>query len=305
MKYYFILQLRRIKRKFLAMGISPIWAYLLSFLGFIALSKFLFCSTSYADWIYVLLGISVVFKLGESNRNDLLKSLYKKKDYYRIRVLENSIAVLPFSLYLLYEGRYLMVLILSVFSILLAAINFRQQLNYTIPTPFRKHPFEFIIGFRKYFLFILLAFFLTYKAIEVSNFNLGLFSLAVLFFISMSFYMKPEKVYFVWIYSTSVKIFLRKKVVNALLCSSVLSMPVLIALSIFFSDEIVIIAGGQLLGYVFIISMVLAKYSAFPNEISLPQAILFGLSLWFPPMLLIIIPIFYVQSIKRLRFILE
>ena len=305
MKYYFILQLRRIKRKFLAMGISPIWTYLLSVLSFVVLSKYLFYRTSYADCIYVLFGISVVLKLGESNRNDLLNSLYKKKDYYGIRVLENAITVLPFLFYLIYERSYLMVLILSVLSILLAAINFRQQRNYTISTPFRKYPFEFIIGFRKYFLFILLAFFLTYKAIEVSNFNLGLFSLGVLFFISMSFYMKPEKRYFVWIYSISAKAFLRKKIVNALLCSSMLSMPVLIALSIFFLDKIAIIAGGQLLGYVFIISMVLAKYSAFPNEINLPQAIFFGLSLWFPPMLLIIIPIFYIQSIKRLRFILE
>ncbi|MBK7030860.1 MAG: hypothetical protein IPH45_17355 [Bacteroidales bacterium] len=48
--------------------------------------------------------------------------------------------------------------------------------NFTIPTPFSKHPFEFAVGFRKTFLAWLFAYFLTIMAISVGNFNLGVFS---------------------------------------------------------------------------------------------------------------------------------
>lgn len=305
MKNYFVLQFRRIERKLTEAGIHPVPGILLAGVAFVAISAYLFSRTAAADWIYALLGFFVILKLGDANRNDLLRSIFKRKDYYLIRVQENIITALPFILYLVYERTYLMATGLFLISIPLAAINTRQLWRFTIPTPFRKFPFEFIAGTRKAFWLILAACFLTLKSIQVENFNLGVFSLALLFFITLSYYFKPERAYFVWIYSANAKGFLRKKISTALICSSILTIPVLVMLCMVFPENIPIITGVQMAGYIFLISMVLAKYSAFPYEMNIPQAVLYSLCLWFPPALLIVIPIFFVQAQKRLNPILE
>ncbi|HQW12087.1 MAG TPA: hypothetical protein PLP06_08060 [Saprospiraceae bacterium] len=146
---------------------------------------------------------------------------------------------------------------------------------------------------------------LTFIAISVGNFNLGIFSLLLVFFITLTFYSKPEDLYFVWSFIDSPKGFLMKKIRTGLVYSTMLSTPILIILSIFFFSEIKILLIFQLLGYIYLITIILAKYSAYPNEMSLPQGILFSLSLMLPPALFITIPLFYYQSIKSLTSILK
>lgn len=271
------------------------------FPAFIAISKYLFYKTEFAGWIYAFAGASMVMNLGESTRNIYLKSIFNRGDYYKIRLVENFLTALPFLLYLSVEKVFGIAAGLGLLSFLLAAATFRQRLPFAIPTPFKKFPFEFIAGFRKQAGLVAFAFFLDAKAIQVGNFNLGAFALGVLFFTSMSFYLQPEQGYFVWIYSSSRSRFLKNKITDALICVTILTAPILISLGIAFPDKGWILIGVQLLGCFFLTSMVLAKYSAFPREMSLPQAILFGLSLWFPPMLLALIPIFYNQSKKALQ----
>jgi len=283
MKYYFLLQYARIKRKLIAAGISPFLGLLLAVLMFISLSKYLFFSTTYAPWIYAFIALSFIFQMGDKKRTEPIQIIFNKIDFIKIRVLENTLTLLPFFLYLLYENQWITGISLLVIAILSTTLKTRTVLNFALPTPFRKFPFEFIAGFRTYLLLIFAGYFLTGKAIQVDNFNLGLFSLVLIFFTGMSFYLKPENEYYVWIYNSGGKSFLWKKMGTGLICISVLTLPVLIALWIRFPENIVISAGIQLLGYVFLASMVLAKYSAFPSEMSVPQGLLYGLSLWSPP----------------------
>jgi hypothetical protein len=194
---------------------------------------------------------------------------------------------------------------LLVLSTILAIINFDKNLSRVLPTPFKRLPFEFIIGFRKSILFIILIYFVIFKAVQVDNYNLGIVSLGFLYLIFMSFYLKPEPSSFVWIFSNNVISFLKRKIIFALSCATLLSAPGLIAISIFFPHRFIISLAVCLVGMIFLISMILAKYSAFPKEMNLAQGILYGLSLWFPPMLLIVIPIFYKQSKRNLKPILE
>jgi len=305
LKHYWILQGKRLERKLTEIGINPIFGYLLMLLGFLFLSKYLFYKTEYAAWIYGVLALSSVLGLCDVKRNDMLRSIFRKTAFYSIRAVENVALALPFALHLLYEGRYAMALGLLPLALLAVFANFRQAFYVTIPTPFCKLPFEFIVGFRKSLLFLLLAGFLLYKGLEISNFNLAIFSLGLVFLISMSFYLEPEALYFVWIYKLNATGFLRQKMLHALICVSIVSLPFLLFLSVGFPDKIWIVAITQLVGYGMLIAVLLAKYSAFPDTMSLPQGIFFALSLWFPPMLLITIPIFYVQSKKRLKPILE
>ena len=57
-------------------------------------------------------------------------------------------------------------------------------------------------------------------------------------------------------------------------------------------------------GISFLIVIILAKYAAFPNEIQLPQAIVLAACVWFPPLLLLTIPYFYIHAVQRLNRLL-
>ena len=304
-KFYFKLQFKRLQRMLFDFKINPYLGLILGIIIFLSFSKYLFYKSGYSNWIYALIGLMVLSKLGEKDRTENLISTFIKKVYYRIRILENTIFVFPFLLYLLYEKSYLTMLLLALLSILMAFLKFKYIRSFTIPTPFRKFPFEFIIGFRKTFLLYIFSYFLCVIAIKVDNFNLGVFSLLSIYLISILHYFKPENPYFVWIYSVDSKTFLQKKIISAIICSLILVLPNLIALLVFFNRSYLLLIGIIIFGLIILISTVLAKYSAFPYEMNLPQGMLYALGFWLPPMFLAIIPIFYMQSKRNLEDILD
>jgi len=305
MKYYFKLQYTRLIRWFLTIGIHPFIGVAFVLILFIALSKLLFYKTEYANWIYLGIAISLIFNLSGVQRNKELSIIFRKKNYLLLRIIENSLVIAPFQIYLLFEKEFLITLLLVPLLVIFAFIKTNQYWIKTIPTPFKKLPFEFIIGFRKTFWLIGIVYFLIFKAIQVDNYNLGLFGLGILFFISMSYYQKPEPKYYVWVYSYHAKHFLIRKLVTSIICVSILSILAFISILIGFSHNWLTTVLVYLVGCIFLGSMIVAKYSAYPYEMNIPQGIFYALSLPFPPMLLIAIWLFYSQSKKRLEPILE
>jgi len=304
MKFYFHLQMQRLFRWLKHRGVHPVFALVVGVVLFLLLSNFLFYKTVLAKWIYPVLPIIIVLALSATNRNDLLKTIFDRASYILARVMENGIVVLPFVLYLIYEGEYLVSLTLITIALLLSYYTSRQNWNKTIPTPFKKFPFEFIVGFRKTFWFIIMAYFLIVKGMQVDNYNLSLFGLFLLFLCSMTYYGKAEDEYFVWIYNVNAITFLKKKLFTSLICISILTILGLVMLLLGFPKNLWITLGVYILGYVFLTSMIVVKYSAFPHEMNVPQALLYAISLILPPMLFITIWIFYSQSKKRLEPIL-
>ncbi len=304
MKYYFTLQYRRTIRLLDEIGLHPILALVLGVTAFLGVSKFLFLKSEIAGLVYWGMTISILTNLGKEKRNDQLKAIFNKRDYLLVRLWENGLLLLPFFFYLCWEQVFLLALTLIPISMGLAVFTNLPQIQTTIPTPFKKFPFEFIIGFRKTAWFIFLVYLLSIKALEVGNYNLGVFALAVLFFVSMSFYSKPEDEYYCWIFSMSPVEFLLKKIASGLICLSILTIPIFITIIVFFPENIWITIAVQLLGYIYLSSMILAKYSGFPKGLNIAHGIFYGISILFPPLLIIIIPIFYIQAKRRLTAIL-
>lgn len=304
MKEYFLLQFKMTNRKLTDFGLNPIIGFILLLTGFIGLSIYLFSKTEFAEYVFILIALSFVSKLSETRRNDFLKYCFIDTEYQKLRLTENYIIALPFIAFLVYEQLFPSVILLTILTLLMALVNFNSTFNYTLPTPFYKRPFEFAVGFRSTFYLFFFAYFLTFMAISVGNFNLGIFALLLVFLVSLSFYSKPENEYYVWSFITTSKGFIIEKIKVGLVYSTILSIPILIVLGIFFLSEINTLLIFQLLGYVYLVTIILAKYSAYPNEMNLPQGILIGISLLFPPILIGIIPFFYLQSTKRLNDIL-
>lgn len=103
MIYYFNLQYKMLNRHISDFGIAPIIAYVLLISLFVGISILLFIKTEYAEYIFVFIAISFTAKLSEVNRNEFLKSCFLNEKYFKIRLIENTIAVIPFFLFLVFN----------------------------------------------------------------------------------------------------------------------------------------------------------------------------------------------------------
>ena len=125
--------------------------------------------------------------------------------------------------------------------------------------------------------------------------------MAVLALVCIFYYAKPEEKYFVWNFNRSPQSFLIEKVKTGILNFTILSLPIIATLSIYFTDEITITLLLFLLCLIYLITFILAKYAAYPNEINITQGMFLGISLVVPPILIGLIPYFYLQSVKKLN----
>ena len=286
-------------------GLPVLIGYAILPVVFVLLSNYLFEKTEFANYVYGLFALIFISKLSEPKRNDFLKSIFNTYNYKKLRIVENIIYCLPFTLFLIYKKQFVFSITLNLFVICTMLFNFSTNLNAVIPTPFSKKPFEFTAGFRKSFYIFPIAYFLTYISVSVGNFNLGIFSMLLIGIICFSYYSKIENDYFVWNYNLSPKEFLIEKTKTCLLFFTFLILPIIITLGFSFISQIDILIVFILLCYAYLITIIFAKYSSFPNDMSISQGILIGLSLVFPPILILFIPLFYSQSIKKLNAILN
>jgi hypothetical protein len=92
-----------------------------------------------------------------------------------------------FLLFLAFKALLVPALIVTALAMIMANFNFELKRNLVIPTPFSKKPFEFIVGFRSGYLLFALAYFIAVMSVWANNFNLGAFSVMLMFLISLSF----------------------------------------------------------------------------------------------------------------------
>ena len=303
MKDYFVLQLVMNNRKTKEAGFNPVLGYLLVLIVFVLLSEYIFHKTEFAKYLVILVCFSFQFKLSENRRTDFLLSTFGDKSKNKIRVLENSIVCIPFVSTLIHKNLFLEAVILFICSITIALFSFRTTLNFTIPTPFSKNPFEFLTGFRKTFFIFPLAYTLTAIAINVDNFNLGIFSMLLISITTLSYYSKPEEEYYVWVHADTTKSFLKKKIIIATKNYILLTIPILIGLLIFYPIKFNLTLLFLFIGILFLWTILLAKYSAYPDEIHLSEGFIITFTILFPPLLMFVIPYFYTKSINNLKFI--
>jgi len=303
-RYYFTLQNKIIKRHLIDWGITPVIAWPLAIMAFIAFSYYLFEKLDWASEIYSLFGLSVLSGLGATKRNEFMRSFLSIHDFYLTRLMENIIVLFPFVVFQLLKSEWLYAALISGISIFMSRINSGFYTSKPIPTPFSKSPFEFPVGFRKTAPLIFLSYSLTIIGLKVDNFNLAAFSLGLVFFITLSYYSFLEKPEYIWIYSHNPKTFLISKIKLALFNALFTTIPILLLLSIFESANLFPVILIFVIGELFIVTIILSKYTAYPREMNIPNGILLGLSLLFPPLLLALIPFFYNQSVTSLKKVL-
>lgn len=305
LKNYFQLQFRLINRNFKDAGIAPLLVYLLMAFAFVSVSVLLFNKTKFGVIVYLLLAVTLVAKLSEIRRNDFLRFCFSAYEFRSLRIIENLIISLPFLFFLLYMQHYIFSVILILLTGTLALVDFRTTLNFTIPTPFSKRPFEFTIGFRNTFYIIIIAYLLVAISVIAHNFNLGIFSMLLIYAITLGYYGVLENNFYVWSYAMNARHFLFSKILTALLYSSYLVLPVSLVLGIAFSGEIGSILIVMLVGWFFNAFMIVSKYATYPGGPGIFQGVLIALCLSFPPVLIVLIPYLFRKSENRLGYLLK
>ncbi|SFC32446.1 hypothetical protein SAMN05421780_104259 [Flexibacter flexilis DSM 6793] len=283
----------------------PLLAYLMLIVGFIVFSLYLFSKTEFAQYIYVFYALVLIGKLSEIRRTEFLKLCFGNVKLKKIRIIENIICSFPFLLFLLYKQFFLLAFILFISTIFLPFVNFRTTFNFVIWTPFSKQPFEFIIGFRNTFYLFFIAYILGIVAVYINNFNLGAFSILLVFLTTLSYYTKPENEYYVWIFNGNSRNFILQKIKISIFFSTLIVLPIIVILLIYYPQNVGIILLLLLIGWAFLISIIAAKYSAYPDEMNIPQGIFFALCIWFPPILILVIPYLFKKAENRLKYLLK
>jgi hypothetical protein len=291
-------------RWFKDIGFEPLIAYILLIFVFFGFSIYLFNMTEFAEYVYIFFALTLISKLSETRRSEFLKICFGDTQLRKIRIIENIIYSIPFLAFLLYKQLFVSSVLLMTLTTILALVNYRTTLNFTIWTPFSKKPFEFTTGFRNTFYLFFVAYALTYMAISVDNFNLGVFAMLLVFACTLSYYTKPEHEYYVWIYNLNPKQFLFSKIKTALLFSSSLAFPIVLVLSISFYQNIDLLLLFVIASWVFLLAIIVTKYSFFPNEMNIPQYMILAICLWLPPVLIVLIPYLFRKSENQLKSLL-
>ena len=305
MKSYFILQFKLQTRKFQDIGISPILGVILVAIGFFFITEFLYSKSQFASFILGILALSICFKFAEMKRSEFIQLNFGNSLFVKIRMIENGTVCLPFIVVLLFHQVFVGALILFLSALLV--VFYRQKISSfgTTPTPFSSNPFEFSVGFRATRWIIFACYLLLCFAIYYSNFNLGIFTILLIYSICMSYYWKIEDPFFVWIFAQTTAQFLGTKMRIGFQYSGLLVLPLVVTMCCFFPTKIGLIMGFTAIGMLIFINGILAKYAVFPAQLNVGDVILVVSSVFFPPLLILIFPYYYMKSIQNLTSILK
>lgn len=304
MKYYFILQWKMLNRYLDNFGLNIYLAYPALLVLFVLSSVYFLKEVQYASYLYALIPLIFIGRLSGRDKNDFLITCFSNRQYLQVRMLEHLIICLPFLIFLWIKAHHIESILLLFSALGLALFNPSKRTAFVLPTAFKKNPFEFIVGFRKSIVLLSLLYLIGIIAVVVDNFNLGMVSLYGIFISCFSFYLLPEKKFYVWISNTSPKKFLIAKAQIALLYSSYLTLPFVILLSAAFPESVWAVLLLQCIGYLVVFMGLCSKYANYPDEIILPESMMMILCIVFPPLLLAMIPYFYIKSQQKLKEIL-
>ena len=305
MQEYFKLQFDMMNRQLKEMGIKPILGLIILLITVVGGSFLLYSKTTYAPYIIGLIGLTITLRTSEQKRVKHLKSIFNINTFRRIRIVENIIVITPILVVLLFNFEFIIAGITSILAIFMSWYQSNQNLSFTIPTPFSKKPFEFSSGFRKTILLLIGVYTLLIISVVVHNFNLGVFCLIILFLTTLSYYSTPEEKLFVWIFNDTERSFLSRKIGTSILFSGILTLPISITLLFLNPEHYFVIAVFTLLGFTSLITMVIAKYAAYPSKMNIAQGLIFSIGIVFPPLLLAVIPYFYSQAKGNLNELLK
>ncbi|WP_148907445.1 hypothetical protein [Sphingobacterium allocomposti] len=298
---YFQIQGKALKRHVVDAGF-PAFVIVPAYIGLhVALYYLVVRSPSWGAYLVVLANFQSLFLLSDFKRNDFLKVVFSKTDYYRVRLFENILLCLGSMVLLVIAGNPILAVTIGGLCILFLFTPTTSIWKRRIPTPFAKKPFEFIIGVRKTWLLLGVLYLLAAIGLSVDNINLALFSMFCVVLCSASYYQDPEPLLLYWNQNRPPAKFLWYKIRRGVAQLCILWAPILLPFAVLHPAEaykgvIVCLLGVMLIPYV-----ILLKYAVYPRKINITEGTMLGLCLAFYPLVLALIPYYYFKAIQNLK----
>lgn len=300
-----------LERQLVAWRLAPWLVYTLAPVLFVGLAALLLQRSEHLAWALVFLGLSSIRPLSDGGRNDFLRGLFRGDQYRRVRLIENGLLLLPFFLCLAVGAVWLRSLSCGAGALVLGGVGIsmvwwtdRPRSSRGLPTPFSANPFEYAVGFRKYWWVLLIAVFLMGQGGWVNNFELAAFGLFVLGMTGVQIVQEPEPGFYVWIYAMPAKEFLRRKLTLTLRHQALVVIPFALLLILLFPARWAVTLFVVVLVMACQAFNLLIKYSNFPHRLNVGHGFIFALGLIVFPTLFILIPLYYQRALARLAILL-
>ena len=305
MNYYFQLQFKRFQRVLSEAGIQPLIGVVLTLAGYFFGAFYIGFNHPEGNQILLVMGILIQLSALQKQNSEFLELHFSKVITKTLRFIELVIVTLPPTLVLFASGKLLWGFGLIFSALILIQTSKNSLGSFTIPTPFKNYPFELPAGFRVNALYGILLYGGIFVSFYTNNPNLGLVAFGLLQLIVLSSFMKVEDEFFVWVYDLNPRKFLFQKIGYFMLGSITLSLPAAILL-VFSLKGLSINLFYIYLGFTYLFTLVLLmKYSNYPKELSVPQAIIIGFCILMPFLGLFFIPFYFSRATKNLMLLLN
>lgn len=301
MWYYFKLRLKTTVRFGKDIGL-PIWiSFILFSLIFFSLYSLSQKHPTYAPYGIIYIGWVTIYSNSSTQHVNFLKTIFSYKNFITVRFLELTILLSPLLIISIFSYSWWTLLLLLLL-ILISTFSKGLNLSYkSIPTPFSKKPFEFIIYFRKAWLLFVLLYLVAGIGLYVSNPNLCMFILAITYLTSLQSYNEMEQENILWNYSMKPRKFLVHKIKRGILQISQLALPLLLVISFFFPENLLWHLAIWGLSCLSLILIILVKYALYPRPIGIMEFFLIAFSTFIPFFIFLLYFYYYRKANANLK----
>lgn len=289
---YLLLRLRQFVRFYSFSDIHPLIGIPVTCLLFAALSAVVYHKAPYAAWVYAGVAMLAITELQNVKTNSFLKQLLTKEVFFKIKLAENMLMLLPFAAVMVYYQSWwqlLTVLVLAVPYSYYSAKLPRPQLK-ALPSPYKGYAYEANFGFRSMFFGYVLYLLLLVAGCIAQHVYVLMVPFFLLLFCMVAAYGELEEPIYIWTYRTTAGGFLKKKFYTLVRNYCITFAPFLLLGLVFCYAEWQVVLLCFAAGLTAVTGSMLIKYHFYPGRtiVQITQMIFFGCTvagLAMPPML--------------------
>ena len=293
MLFYFKLQFKRLYRTAKDNQSNFYFAALVSLVLMAVIGMLTIQKLSYGAELVSAISFIILFSLHRKKHLDFLSFHFDQKTTIKIKLIESLIITVPFSMLLFIHFEWILALSTILFGILLAIAPRPNIESKPIPTPFNNRPFEYVIGFRRYWPILAALYAFAIIGFSVLNYNLVVVVFLLVTVSQLTYFKDEEPKEWIWIYQQKPSQFLFKKIKVAFLQSTLIGAPIAITLLVMSPHYWIIVCSIMTFGVLTLTLAILIKYAYYPNVNSIVGSIYITISILVPPVLMLSIPYFF------------
>lgn len=313
--YYVQLRLKQFLRFYSFSDIHPLLGIPVTLLLFIFLSAMLFVKTPYAGWVYCGLAIYIVTELQPAKHNDYLRQMLPRSMFFKAKLAENLVILLPFFLVMAWYHTWLQLLTAIACIIPYSWFNLKMpkpKLK-ALRTPYAPYAFEHNMVFRSMFVVYIIYILLLVIGAVVQNFYVFLAPFFIMLFFSTTAYSLPEEPFYIWIYKTGAGNFLFSKLKTLVVNYSITFAPFLLLGALFYTSQLPVVLLCLVVGILALAGCLFIKYHFYPSAIvvQVSQLVFFAFTVacMASPLMLPAVVLFllfsFLRAKRNLKFILK